>query len=215
MSRENNGAVKLSKIPELAKMKSSQAIAQSVSIRIAIYMVVFMLLFGIVIGGSLLFARQSDMYNLYLFFAIVALFCVAIGVVMVISVRRLYLNSMEHISREIIALHKADFTKLHDMVTYISENVANGNLNISIDESKFDENYALIAHKLNNIIHDVADPLSIINTRLAEMMDGNFDPSKIENKISELPNSSRGATYQGIFKDISVLTFDSDFRILD
>ena len=69
--------------------------------------------------------------------------------------------------------------EVYESTNYLANNAANGNLNVSIDSSKFSGSWADLLNTLNNLLISVNKPLSAIETALNHMQQGNFEGAKI------------------------------------
>ncbi|MCL2415275.1 MAG: methyl-accepting chemotaxis protein [Defluviitaleaceae bacterium] len=74
--------------------------------------------------------------------------------------------------------------ELYQSVSALAQGAALGNLEISIDESRFEGNWGLMAKSLNGLVKAVAEPFFEVEKALVEMSKGNLQSAKIDKKFS-------------------------------
>ena len=99
----------------------------------------------------------------------------------------------------------------YESVSYLAESVAEGRLDVQTDPSKFKGSWADLAHTLNTLITTVVEPLKAIHVCLYEMMEGNFDFERVEEKLESLSINADTSSYKGLFKEI-IGTIDVTFN---
>ena len=74
--------------------------------------------------------------------------------------------------------------ELHDSVTHLAQGAAGGQLNVSVDVTKFKGGWAELVGTLNDLVAAVNKPLTAIEASLNKIRDGNFDDARIEESFS-------------------------------
>ncbi|MCL2565271.1 MAG: methyl-accepting chemotaxis protein [Defluviitaleaceae bacterium] len=74
--------------------------------------------------------------------------------------------------------------ELYESVTYLAQGAASGQLDVSVDASKFKGGWAELVGALNNLVAAIEKPLKAIEISLNEMRNGNFDDARIEDNFS-------------------------------
>ena len=103
-------------------------------------------------------------------------------------------------------------TRLENIYGYIlhaSEEIANGNLDVQIDETIFEGSWKSLIHNINNLVSSVATPIKVVETSLSHMSKGNFQEAHIQDNFNgtfeELKNAlnETGAITESYVKEIS------------
>ena len=84
----------------------------------------------------------------------------------------------------------ANLKEIYGSALYLAENVASGNLNVEIDQTKFKGSWAELVRTLDNLVAAVSDPLTAIEFSLNALSRGDFTNARIEK------------TFEGTFENV-------------
>jgi len=101
---------------------------------------------------------------------------------------RATMANLQSVSAEVNAMIKAAAEK--------------GDLSFKIDETKYKGDWREIMRGLNRIANAVDIPLKVLDMAFAEMKQGNFDLTAVDNKINASGLDANIENYSGIFRDI-------------
>ena len=85
--------------------------------------------------------------------------------------------------------------ELHNSAMELAKNISNGNLEATIDPSKFQGSWAELAKALNYLATAVREPLEAIEASLQEMSEGDFEMSQIGKKYNGIFENARKAVH--------------------
>ena len=74
----------------------------------------------------------------------------------------------------------SNLNELYVSIVFLAKGATEGHLDVEVDPSKFNGNWADLAHTLNNLVEAVAEPLADIESSMIQMRKGNFEKAKIK-----------------------------------
>jgi len=89
----------------------------------------------------------------------------------------------------------ANLKEIYSSAQYLTMNVADGNLEVEVDPSRFKGSWTELIQALNNLVLSVAQPLSAIEISLHEMAEGNFELSQSSNQFNGAFERARKAVH--------------------
>ena len=85
--------------------------------------------------------------------------------------------------------------ELYESTIYMARKASDGNLDVTIDHSKFKGSWAELISALNTLLVSIREPLSSIEISLLEMSEGNFEISQRDRKFKGVFETARKAVH--------------------
>ncbi|MCL2350348.1 MAG: MCP four helix bundle domain-containing protein, partial [Defluviitaleaceae bacterium] len=90
----------------------------------------------------------------------------------------------------------AKLADVYNSISHLATQASEGNLNVQLDASKFQGNWASMLNNLNNLVVAIATPIAAVEKALTFMRDGNFEDARIDQEFKGTFNNLRLALNQ-------------------